>query len=246
MTSNEILKRIKAKFAAPAYATFANVADSTGIANGRADAISMAAWKSRGYLLHGFEIKISRGDWLRELKQPAKTERLQKYCDHWWIVVSDSSIVRDDLPSTWGLMVANGSGLATVVKAPKIEPVPADREFLASLLRTAIYSAPAEPAAIGEARAEAVTAANKEWADAFAKQIKVIEELNKKINDFESASGINIRGWRGAKEVGEAVKFVMDQHGRANLCGQMKRLRIEHVRASLALRKATKALESLK
>lgn len=243
MNSKELLRRIQAKFPAPAFATFANVADSTGIANRRADAISMAAWKSRGYLIHGFEIKISRGDWLRELKQPEKTECLQKYCDHWWIVVSDQSIVRGDLPEPWGLMVANGKGLATVVKAPKLTPVPMDREFLASLLRTAIYSAPSEPKEVAEARAAGIEQGRAESTAVVEKQIEVIDKLKKRIDDFEKASGISINDmWTDSAELGKAVAFVMNRDGRRHLPAQIQRLRHELTHAAKQLESVEKVL----
>ena len=45
-------------------------------------------WPSRGLYLHGFEIKVHRNDWLRELKNPAKAEEIAGYCHFWWVVAT--------------------------------------------------------------------------------------------------------------------------------------------------------------
>jgi hypothetical protein len=40
----------------------------------RADAIARHLWPSQGLELIGFELKVSRSDWLREIKDPYKCE----------------------------------------------------------------------------------------------------------------------------------------------------------------------------
>ncbi|HYJ21079.1 MAG TPA: hypothetical protein VEW07_03530, partial [Solirubrobacterales bacterium] len=54
------------------------------------DAVSLNLWPSRGMLLDGYEIKVSRSDWLRELKNPAKAEEFAGLVDRLWLVVSDA------------------------------------------------------------------------------------------------------------------------------------------------------------
>jgi hypothetical protein len=56
------------KYPAPEYATFFEVRDAAGFDSKRsADVITVATWPSRGLAIHGFEVKCSRSDWLREL-----------------------------------------------------------------------------------------------------------------------------------------------------------------------------------
>jgi hypothetical protein len=88
----------------------------------RADAIAIALWASRGQEMHGFEVKASRSDWLRELKEPAKAEAMFNLCDRWWLLVTDESIVKDgELPAAqWGMLALKGKQLRTVVKAPPL------------------------------------------------------------------------------------------------------------------------------
>lgn len=88
-----------------------------------------------GPLLHGHEVKVSRADWLHELKSPEKAEAFSRYCDYWWLVVSDKAIVRDDLPDGWGLLVASGGGLRAFRKPTRRVAEPLGRHQQATFSR---------------------------------------------------------------------------------------------------------------
>lgn len=91
----------------------------------------------RGPKLHGHEVKVSRSDWLTEMKDPAKAESFYRYCDFWWLVVSDKAIVRDgELPEGWGLLVAHGRSVRVAVDATRrIDPEPMPRDLQATFAR---------------------------------------------------------------------------------------------------------------
>jgi hypothetical protein len=58
---------LAARYCAPAWAIFYEVANATGANGSRyADAVAMSLYPSRGLELHGFEVKKSRWDWVRE------------------------------------------------------------------------------------------------------------------------------------------------------------------------------------
>lgn len=96
--------------------------------------------------MHGHEVKVSRADWLAELRRPDKAERVKMYCHHWWLVVPDASIVKPgELPADWGLMVESGSGLRAKVKAPLLDPVPLSLDFVAGLAAAVQRTAMREP-----------------------------------------------------------------------------------------------------
>lgn len=99
------------------------------------DFMAQDLWPSKGLHLHGHEVKVSRADWLRELAQPEKAEALRRFCDKWWLVVSDKAIVKDDLPDGWGLMVVTGGTVRVAKAAPLLTPEPHPATFRASLLR---------------------------------------------------------------------------------------------------------------
>jgi len=70
-----------------------------------ADYLAMDCWGNTGpehqrHPLLGFEVKISRSDYLREIRDLSKSEPFRRVCTEWYIVVSDPAIVRGDLPDT--------------------------------------------------------------------------------------------------------------------------------------------------
>lgn len=96
--------------------------------------------------IHGHEVKVSRSDWLSELKDPTKSERIKRYCDYWWLVVPDASIVKPgELPADWGLMVQSRQLLRAKVKAPKLTPELLTLDFIAGLTAAAARTASREP-----------------------------------------------------------------------------------------------------
>jgi len=96
--------------------------------------------------IHGHEIKVSRSDWLAELRDPSKAEAFARYCHHWWLVVADKSIVHaGELPDTWGLLVLSNGKLRAARTAPRraVEPLPLDLSV--SIAAAAAKTAHREP-----------------------------------------------------------------------------------------------------
>lgn len=84
-----------------------------------------AIWGHR-QSIHGFEVKVSRSDWLTELADPTKAAAWSRHCHYFWLVAASKDIVRDDLPEGWGLLVPHGRALriATAPTRRDIEPMP--------------------------------------------------------------------------------------------------------------------------
>lgn len=138
MRTGELTEKVWHMFGA-GYVKLTQVRAATGWADlNTADLMVMGEWPSTGNELHGFEIKISRSDWLNEVKNPRKNESVKSYCDRWWLVIADENMVKPgELPDDWGMMVWQGKGkrLKVVKKAPKLDAQPMDHCFVASLLR---------------------------------------------------------------------------------------------------------------
>lgn len=211
---------LREKFPLPEYALLFEVANATGAVAGRtADAIAMSCWPSRGLELIGFELKASRSDWTREKANPAKAEAICQYCDRWYLVIGDRKIVKPgELPPTWGLIAPRGEKLAIVTEAPKLQPAPVDRFFLAALLRNAASRSPAEEqvaAAVAKAKTDAYAEGKKWGTEPLERKIRTlegeVERLRETITTFERHSGVSLTyAWGKAATIGEAVRFVMN------------------------------------
>jgi hypothetical protein len=125
------------------YAVAVQVRSHAGFdARRTADFVAMDLWPSMRLTLHGHEIKVSRSDWLRELKDPSKAAEFVPYMNCWWVVVADARIVRDgELPDDWGLMAMRGGLLTVVRKATRRDALPLTPTRLAALLRSVACSA---------------------------------------------------------------------------------------------------------
>ena len=136
-----IRRLLREKFSAPAYALFEEVKNQTGYSKHSqryADALALSLWPSRGITMSGFEIKVSRGDWKKELDDPAKAAEFMKYCSAWYVVAPEGIVERLELPATWGLIEVPTKGrkrLVIKVEAPALTPGPWDQAFVAALLR---------------------------------------------------------------------------------------------------------------
>lgn len=130
---------MRQRFCPPEWALFFEVGDATGGRHKRwADAVAMNLYPSRGLAICGFEFKVSRGDWLRELKDPAKSAPVQQYCNTWAIVTPPGLVKDGELPPTWGLYELDPGGkLRQKVASPTLQHIPVTREFVAAMLRRA-------------------------------------------------------------------------------------------------------------
>jgi hypothetical protein len=189
------------------------VANGTGTAAFRhCDALALSLWPSRGLHLHGFEIKTYRGDWLRELKNPAKAEDIAQFCNYWWIVTNTKVVDEFELPHGWGLLEWNEKRqqLHQKTKATFREPLKKpDVSFIAGVLRKA-QDVMTPDSVIAEACKAAKDEGFKEGVQRNSFANDQLQELKQKVSEFEMASGLAIaRGYQGGKKIGEAVKMVL-------------------------------------
>jgi len=230
VNTSEIMVALEARYADASWAFLPQVRSTTGAVAARtADALAMGLWPSRGLELHGFEVKASRTDWIKELKNPSKAEEICQFCDRWWVVIGSRTLVLDsELPPTWGLIVPRGEKLIIKVPAPKLDALPVDRGFLAAILRRAQEWV--RPDEIQDAEVEAAYEKGKRESSRTdrlqAEHYKSDKErLQRAIADFEKQSGICIPSWDGGR-IGDAVRHVLSLNGdnQSNLLGDVFRL----------------------
>lgn len=92
----------------------------------RIDALAIGLTRARAGL-DGFEIKVSRSDWLHELDQARKADAWFGHTHRWWVVAPSTAIVHvEELPEGWGLMVPDPRSsrrLKVVEKAASRTPI---------------------------------------------------------------------------------------------------------------------------
>lgn len=137
-SSAEIKLALKNKFGGKGYQIFFEVGDDTGARVTRhADAVSVGIWPSTGHAIHGFEIKISRGDWLRELADPAKSQSIFRFCHRWSLVTPAGLVSADELPPGWGQYTLKDGRLREAVMPKRMNPEPPTAGFMAAVIRRA-------------------------------------------------------------------------------------------------------------
>lgn len=202
------------------WITMFEVRSHTGYAKGAgrfADALALNVWPSAGLALHGFEIKVSRNDLQRELREEGK-DAIKRFCDWWWLVVPDLDTIEGfELPSDWGVMVSHGRRLVVHREVAQRERAPWPRDFCASLVRNAAEGSAALIAARQErdeirktAREEALAQAQVEI-DEAKRDAKDAEE---KLDAFAGATGRTSGRYMGVEQLramGELVRASSDQ-----------------------------------
>lgn len=192
-----LMDLVRKRHDGPAWIVVEECGNGTGYNVSRhADAVALGVWPSRGYELHGYELKRSRGDVQKELDDPSKADAVGKFCDYWWLVVEDLAII-DGLviPETWGILVPKRNVLRVHRKAPKRDATPVNRAFVAALTRriTAEWVPKHQhdelkKNALEQARAE--VARESKWKKEDAE--RDLEDLRAKVAEFEKVSGVKI------------------------------------------------------
>lgn len=194
------------------------VSDTTGHSRSRsADFIIVNLWPSRGNSVIGMEQKISRSDWLREIKDPKKQEAHFKFCDYFYLITEGEKIAKlEEIPASWGWIDVRGSSLKTMKEAPRLTPVPLEKGFICSMLRRAAAKDSYVHRDTLEGFIEEKAAVNTKNMEYKMSSLQgELESLQTRVKEFVTASGLQIDGpynyqLRDWKKVGEAVKFVID------------------------------------
>lgn len=123
------------------WALFFELRNGTGFARGDRylDALAMDTWPSGGLLRIAYEIKISRGDFLRELAQPEKRAWGVEISNQFWFVCAPDVAKIEEIPEGCGLLVATKGGdkLRAVKQAQHRECRDLDMLEVAAILRAA-------------------------------------------------------------------------------------------------------------
>jgi len=247
LTVDEIQARLKTRYCLPHYVYMTEIRSATGFVHNvtYADGLAISLYPSKGYDIHGFEIKISRNDVLKELSYLQKSENIQKFCSRWWLVVGNKSIVDiAELPPYWGLLIPYGSGLRQAKAAPLQKAEIITPDFLASLIQRMYLTSPNKTVLNAEyklgfeaGKAESVSSEQRY-------QIEQSEKIAEQVKKFEQISGIEITSYNGCS-MGKAVRFIKSAERIGNTIGQLKSTAREHQRVVDAAQSAIANLQKL-
>lgn len=218
------------------YAFMAQVRNAAGFDAKRTfDAVSVALWPSRGFVIHVYEIKVSRSDWLTELRKPEKAEDAALFGDKFSMVVPPGIIKDGELPPAWGQLTVRGDKLITTKEASylhelpvggvkKLPPVP--RSQLVPMLRAA-GGAAVTPKELKDAYRRGHTEGSAGWKENYERECEKHEATRALIREFTTATGgvtlQSLAQRRDAAQVGAAVRAVLA--GEARITGLQHRLR---------------------
>lgn len=107
MRSEEVIECLRARrFTGKAWAVVKELKPSAGYAgeNRRIDLFAIECAPSKGMPKHAVEVKVSRADWLRELKQPLKRRMGMAISNYFWIAAPVGIVMPEELPAMCGLL----------------------------------------------------------------------------------------------------------------------------------------------
>lgn len=120
LSAAQLVGEVRSRYPRPEWHCEAEVT----LANRRLDVVAFNLWGARGYRIVGFEIKVSRGDWLRELAAFEKSAEWHAVVDAFYVVTPGGLVKPEELPAGWGLLELRGSRMFTKVQAAARAPRP--------------------------------------------------------------------------------------------------------------------------
>jgi len=246
LTVDELHARLKSRFCMPEWIYIREVRSTLGYSSAvtYADGMAVNLYPSRGCEVHGFELKTNRDDVLKEFRNLKKSENIQGYCDRWWLVVGDKTIVNiAELPPYWGLLIPYGQGLRQVRAAPKREAETWTRGFLVSLFKKIYVNSPVGAQLHAEyerGKKDGITQGQLPQKDLMVRVNNILEQVKR----FEEISGIEISTYNG-RSLGEAVEIVRDATRIGMHIRDLENTEREHNRIAKAAKEAAENLRKL-
>ncbi len=208
VSTAEIMVALRERYAYPEFAFFEEVGDAGSRSTVYADGVAMNMWLSRGYALSGFEVKSSRSDWLRELKQPTKAEPIIRRCDHFYLVAPGYVYQPDEVPPSWGILDFKEGKLREKRRAPQLEAEPVTRQFVSQMLRRASSQEARDiKGAVDKALADDRAQMETEIQRRVESETRALRRDTEKYKAICEALGSN--EWTPPEEIIEAVRVVL-------------------------------------
>jgi hypothetical protein len=195
-------------FSGSGYVILSQVRNGTGFSKSprTADMLAVSTWPSRGLHAEGIEIKVSRGDLQRELKQPEKADDIAKHCKYWWLAVPQDLDAGALIPPAWGVISVDAKLKGKIIKqATRRKTVPMDEGFVCAVLRN--FAEGCIP--LGEVQPQIKAACEEERRRFESSRLGRDTQEHAAIELFKQRSGIDLlkHSWE-AGNIGEAVRLI--------------------------------------
>ena len=238
LNASQVLEAVQALHPDPQWAFVAELRVGTGYDSGRAkdapneaeqrlDAWAINCWPSQGgFQAVAYEVKISRADFLHELKHPYKRELGLRYSNLFYFAAPKGLIKKSELPRECGLVEVDEAGRAKLaLEAPRREMEFPPPRFLAALGRRAgrALRTPGEVKQLESSLAQAVALAEAARGEAWSRAGQLLE-LERLIRALLEATG-----WIHAPGRGLAPP------GQSRYSSEQGALRLELERLQIAL-----------
>ncbi|GAA4711459.1 hypothetical protein [Brevibacillus fulvus] len=143
MRAAEVLEALR-RYHGPAgreWAFFEELRAGTGYgpkSEQRFDAWAINLWPSKGMMRRCYEIKVSRSDFLHELRNPEKRQKGLELSNEFYFVTPAGLVDPNEIPEETGLIEVREMGCRIVKKAPYRTVTDPPLSFLATIARRAV------------------------------------------------------------------------------------------------------------
>lgn len=170
----------------------------------RCDALHVGFTSASGRVLTGHEVKVTRSDWLAELRKVGKADTWADQCHRWFLVVPTADIVQPgELPHGWGLMVPGSRTRMKILVEPVTREVTPSWDAVRSImarLDTLQREKLAEVNRQINSKVAALVGPRVEQEMARQQMMKITPELREArevVARFAEATGVELKAYTG-------------------------------------------------
>lgn len=223
-TATKLKSMLETKYSSDkGYAFFTEISPGVGVCR-RTDALAVGLYASHGHPVIGFEVKVSRGDWLAELKDASKADMMFQYCNLWYLVAAPGVVHVEELPMGWGLLEPVSRGLKIAIKAEYRDATAPTISFVSVLLRRDIARDPRKWVPLEEVgklaeksidfQVECKTRTLQREVSYLKSQLERSEanlrRLNQEVKEYCAAVGLSHLSYASPTAIEKAVAIVSD------------------------------------
>lgn len=213
ITAADVRDALTSRWPDSEYLSIDEAPQSSDRSGRKLDRLVISLWRSRGLEIDGIEIKVTRSDWLRELREPAKADWWHTRVHRFWIAAPPDVVKLDELPTGWGLLVVKDGRTRQARRPAKSTPVPLTWPQTVGLMRA---TADAGQAALWRAeqrgydRGFEIAKREVEGGRGYEVLQAKHQQLVEAVREFEATTGLRLSGAHAVTPLAEAVRTVMD------------------------------------